>query len=458
MTQTKKQLVHAILNFLSNEKEADADSLTVASSVISDAYSVDASDASLALPSQYTLLDVFNAGLTSLNIAQPQQQQQTATTTAPAVHDDLEGNPKYQAFIKQLNDMGYFNNCDEETKKQRMEKAKEKFLSRSAAATTGSATTFTASASTTTTTTTTSFTAAATSSVDKAAAEKFKNEGNDHLKQKQYKLAIESYKKAIQADPTNAIYPANMAAAFMQLRDYDNAEKCCKKAIEIDPKYGKARSRLALIYQRTGRLNEAIEQLEDALEHDPNNAEEYTAKLNELIGSSGGGAPSTQHAPSNPFAAMMGGMGGMGGGGGNPLAGLANMMGGMGGGAGGGMPDFGSLLSNPEFMRTAMDLMQRPEMQSMVQNMMGGFMGGGAGGGEEEGGENPLGLDEAALEKVLADPEVQNNPRLKQIFEECREKGLNHSLQYLSDPEVVGFMTRFVQRKMGGGGMETDDN
>ncbi len=106
-----------------------------------------------------------------------------------------------------------------------------------------------------------------------------------------------------------------------------------------------ARSRLALIYQRTGRLNEAIEQLEDALEHDPNNAEEYTAKLNELIGSSGGGAPSTQHAPSNPFAAMMGGMGGMDGGG------------------GGGMPDFGSLLSNPEFMRTAMDLMQRPEMQ-----------------------------------------------------------------------------------------------
>ncbi len=53
----------------------------------------------------------------------------------------------------------------------------------------------------------------------------------------QYKLAIESYKKAIQADPTNAIYPANMAAAFMQLRDYDNAEKC-KKVIEIDPKYG----------------------------------------------------------------------------------------------------------------------------------------------------------------------------------------------------------------------------
>ncbi len=36
--------------------------------------------------------------------------------------------------------------------------------------------------------------------------------------------------------------------------------------------------------------------------------------------------------------------------------------------------------------------------------MMGGFMGGGAGGGEEESGENLLGMDEAALEKVLADP------------------------------------------------------
>jgi len=384
---------------------------------------------------------VFNAGLSSLNIpfAAPAQQQQQTSSSSSSVEqqqDDLDNNPKYQAFIKQLSDMGYFNNCDEEQKKQRIEKAKEKFLVRSK------------------TTTSSAASASASVEVDSVTAEKYKTEGNDHLKQKQYKSAIESYKKAIQADPTNAIYPANMGAAYMQMNDFESAEQCCKKAIEIDPKYGKARSRLALIYQRKGKNKDAIAQLEEALKHDPNN-EEYKNKLTELRNLSS--PASSPAAASNPFAAMMGGGGGnplaamMGGGGGNPFGGLASMM----GGGGGGMPDFGAMLSNPEFMRTAMDLMQRPEMQSMVQNMMGGFM---PGGNDQGAGENPLGLDDAALEKVLEDPEVQNNPKLKQIFEECREKGLNHSLQYLSDPDVVNFMTGFVQRRLGNPNNMEDEN
>lgn len=406
----RKRLVHAILNFLATESEADVDSLSVASQVISDSYNINPNDSSLALPAPYSLLDVFTAGVKALNIQTQQQAPSSSTTT-----DNLEVNPKYQAFIKQLEDMGYFNNCDDETRKQRTEKAKEKFLSRTQTATT------TASSS-------------ATAVKDTATAEKHKNEGNELLKKKQFKEAIESYKNAIKFDPTNAIYPANMGAAYLQINDLDNAEQCCKKAIELDSKYSKAYSRLALIYQRKGRTQDAISQLELASKNDPTN-EEYKNKLAELR--------QIDSRPANPFA----GLGGMGG-----LGNLANMMGGLGGGGGaGGMPDLGGLgqmMNNPEFMRMAMDMMQRPEMQNLVQNMMGNFLSGNdsdSASGENVGME---GLDAAGIEKVLQEPEVQNNPKLKQIFEECREKGINHALNYINDPEVAGFMRDFAMRQL----------
>jgi hypothetical protein len=40
-------------------------------------------------------------------------------------------------------------------------------------------------------------------------AEKFKAEGNQQLQEKQYTKAIESYTKAIEMNPENAIYYAN---------------------------------------------------------------------------------------------------------------------------------------------------------------------------------------------------------------------------------------------------------
>jgi len=407
----KKRLVHAILTFLANEKEADADGLSVASQVISEVYGIDLNDSSLALPNQYSLLDVFNAGLNALKMEQQQQQQQQQPQQQ---QQSLENNPKYQAFIKQLEDMGYFNNCNEEQRKLRLEKAKEKFLLRAQSSSTLS---------------TSSDAASGNIRIDKELAEKHKNEGNEYLKKKMYKEALESYKNAIKADPTNAIYPANMAATYLQTGDFDNAEQCCKKAIELDPKYSKAYSRLAVIYQRKGKTQEAIAQLELAKKYDPNN-EEYANKINEL-------RSSLNTRPTNPFASMMGG----GVGGGNPLANLASMM----GGSSGGMPDLGSLgqmFSNPEFMRMATEMMQRPEMQQMVQNMMQSFVP------DATGGESPFDVDAAGIERVLQEPEVQNNPKLKKIFEECREKGIKHALSYIGDPEVANFMRDFAMRQL----------
>ncbi|RMJ23015.1 hypothetical protein PHISP_06102 [Aspergillus sp. HF37] len=71
------------------------------------------------------------------------------------------------------------------------------------------------------------------------------------------------------------------------------------------------------------------------------------------------------------------------------LSSLASMLGGGGGGGGGGMPDLGSLMSNPMFSNMAQSLMSNPDMMNnimsnprvrqMAENAGGG--GGGGGGG-----------------------------------------------------------------------------
>jgi tetratricopeptide (TPR) repeat protein len=404
----KQRLIAAILNFLANDKEADADSLGIASQIISDTYNINTSSSSeLNLPPQHTLLDVFNAGINSLNITYPEKEEK------------LEDNPKYQQFIKQLEEMGYFKDCSEEQRLVRVEKAKEKFLARTQAA-----------------------------KPDTATAEQFKNEGNEYLKKRQFKEAIESYKNAIKSDPTNPIYPANMGAAYMQLGDFESAEKCCKKAVELDPKYSKAHGRLGQIYQRLGKSSDAIKHFELGLELDPTN-EEYRKKLDSLKNPS---TTATRSANPSPFGGGLGGLGGLGGGGG--LGGLSNLLGGLGGGSGGGggMGGLGEMLNNPEFMRMAMDMMQKPEMQQMMQGVMQNMMGGqGAQESDDQaprGGSPFGGIDESQIDQVLEEPEVRNSEKLTSVFNECKQNGINALWNYMGDPEVSSFMQSYAMKKM----------
>lgn len=61
---------------------------------------------------------------------------------------------------------------------------------------------------------------------------------------KRYDEAIESYTKAVNADPTNPVYYSNRAAAFSSIEDHDSAIDDAKKAAELDPSFVKAYSRL----------------------------------------------------------------------------------------------------------------------------------------------------------------------------------------------------------------------
>jgi small glutamine-rich tetratricopeptide repeat-containing protein alpha len=84
------------------------------------------------------------------------------------------------------------------------------------------------------------------------------------------------------------------------------------------------------------------------------------------------------------------------------LASMASMFGG-GGAGGGGMPDLGSLMSNPMFASMAQNLMGNPEMMNNIMSnprlreMANQFGGGGAGG---SGGGMP------DLSALMSDPSI----------------------------------------------------
>ncbi|KAI9325075.1 hypothetical protein BDR26DRAFT_880001 [Obelidium mucronatum] len=182
----------------------------------------------------------------------------------------------------------------------------------------------------------------------KAQAEAAKAVGNKLMAEKKYQAAIAKYTEAIELDGSNAVYYANRAAAYSQDGDHANAVEDSKRAIEADPDYSKAYSRMGHAYFCLGNYTDAIEAYEMGLKLDPTNAamKQSLASAKGKVGEIGA-ASSSRSAPSSAAA-------------GNPFAG-------MGGGAGG-MPDLGSMLSNPEFMKMASNMMQNPAISEMMKN------------------------------------------------------------------------------------------
>lgn len=84
----------------------------------------------------------------------------------------------------------------------------------------------------------------APSADDKAAAEKFKQDGNALMSSKQYDNAIHAYTEATKLDPSNPVYFSNRAAAHSSKGDHLSAVVDAEKAIELDPKFVRGYSRL----------------------------------------------------------------------------------------------------------------------------------------------------------------------------------------------------------------------
>jgi len=408
-SEDKKKLIHSIIKFLQSDTTVDQESIAVAVQVISDTYNVEADDSKYDVSAD--LQTIFKAGLEKINSTQ---------TAQPSDSSNLDNDPKFQAFVAQLEKLNYFRETAGETREQKMQKAKEKYIAKTQS--------------------------------NSELAEKAKDEGNEFMKQKKYKEAIEAYRRAIGHNPRNAVYPSNMAAAYTNMGDVENAIKCCQKAVEIDVTFHKAYARLGSIYDRKGKLKEALEQYELALKYSPDakTKKENQAKidvLNSDLQGTGVGAGNIRSQQPN-MADMFGGggmpdlsslLGGAGRGGGMPD--LGSLLGGAGGG--GGMPDIGSLLSNPNFMNTVTQMMQQPGVQEMMSNMMSN-MGFNAGAGMGQSEED----HKAAMEKILNEPEVRQSAKLTRIFTEARDNGVNVMAQYVSDPDVSQFMMAYAQRSM----------
>lgn len=192
-------------------------------------------------------------------------------------------------------------------------------------------------------------------------AEDLKKQGNDKLTAKSFEEAIALYTEAIALVPNNAVYYANRAAAHSQLGNHQLAIDDSKNAIAIDGNYVKAYSRLGLAYFALGKYQEAITEgyekglaLEPTNQHMKDSLQAAKLKL--------GSAPSSSNASNDEAAPNANeGLGNM----------FQNLMGSMGGqgGQGGGMPDLGSMLSNPNFMQMAQQMAQSPQFQQMAQQL-----------------------------------------------------------------------------------------
>ncbi|KAL4399035.1 Small glutamine-rich tetratricopeptide repeat-containing protein 2 [Malassezia pachydermatis] len=189
---------------------------------------------------------------------------------------------------------------------------------------------------------------------DAAKAENLKNEGNKFMSSKDYGAALDSYTKAIEINPNSPVFYSNRAAAYSQIGQHDEAIADAKKASEIDPKFGKAYSRLGHALFASGRFAEAAEAYEKGVEVDPSNKlmksglEASKAKMKDS------GSKDALATQTSPAAAAGTGVG-------------------AGAGAGfgaGGMPDLGSLMSNPMVAQMAQQMMQNGGLEQLMNNPM----------------------------------------------------------------------------------------
>ncbi|XP_048415434.1 small glutamine-rich tetratricopeptide repeat-containing protein alpha-like [Stegostoma tigrinum] len=218
---------------------------------------------------------------------------------------------------------------------------------------------------------------------DIAKAEQLKTEGNEQMKVENYQCAVDYYTKAIELNPSNAVYYCNRAAALSKLGNYTGAVQDCEKAIAFDPSYSKAYGRMGLALASLNKYSDAVNYYKKALELDPEN-ESYKANLSIA-------EQKIKDAPS-----PTGGSGGF---------------------------DLASLLNNPGFMNMASSLMQNSQVQQLMSGMMSGSYGpvGSGGAGTGAGANDIAGLIQAGQQ--FAQQMQQQNPELiEQLRSQIRSR------------------------------------
>jgi len=106
-------------------------------------------------------------------------------------------------------------------------------------------------------------------------ARKLKEEGNALYSQKKFAEALAIYQKASDLDPTNPIYFNNIAAVYLEQKEYEKCITTCEKAVEVGRSQrapldiiARALSRIGNAYLKQNQFDKAIEYYKKAqIEH-----------------------------------------------------------------------------------------------------------------------------------------------------------------------------------------------
>ncbi|XP_037818577.1 serine/threonine-protein phosphatase 5 [Lucilia sericata] len=101
-------------------------------------------------------------------------------------------------------------------------------------------------------------------------ADKYKIQGNDYLKAKDFSKAIEMYTKAIDLIPTNAIFYANRSLAHLRQESFGFALQDGIAAVKADPTYLKGYYRRAAAHMSLGKFKQALSDYEYVSKCRPN--------------------------------------------------------------------------------------------------------------------------------------------------------------------------------------------
>ncbi|CDH51232.1 rna polymerase ii-associated protein 3-like [Lichtheimia corymbifera JMRC:FSU:9682] len=98
-----------------------------------------------------------------------------------------------------------------------------------------------------------------------------KDKGNACFQKQDFKAAITHYTKAVDFDPSNAVFFINRAMAYLKLQMYLEAEQDCTRGLNLHPTNVKALWRRGIARRALGRVTEARNDLTKALEIEPSN-------------------------------------------------------------------------------------------------------------------------------------------------------------------------------------------
>jgi tetratricopeptide (TPR) repeat protein len=97
----------------------------------------------------------------------------------------------------------------------------------------------------------------------------------DFMREKKYKLAVESLQRSLKEDPNFVLALDDIAVCYRQLDDFDNAIKYYKKSLDIFPEGDLALMNIGTVYSLKSDFKTAIDYYEKLIKYQPNNAEGY---------------------------------------------------------------------------------------------------------------------------------------------------------------------------------------